>query len=256
MDASTAMALGSSIAGMFGKSGPSLSSLNKQAEVQYVWQRKLNQTAIQDKVRDAELAGIHPLYAISGQTNQGGISMPTGSENSTGRRFSEMGQNIERAVSATGDKRQRALMEKSLMLDIESKQINNDILKSQAVASRGALMRQAGQPPSMPSVEHAPTTIKGQNVENKSQQAGQPPSHQYLTLPNNRYLLTMSEAAKQLTEDDMMSEIPWHINHRFIPPKPPYNAPQGKIFTWNPLTQAWTLTKKRWYHFKSPFQRQ
>ncbi|AXH73761.1 MAG: DNA pilot protein [Microviridae sp.] len=141
----------SSIGGLFKKSGPSLKSLNKQAEVQYNWQRKLNQTALQDKVADANAAGIHPLYAISGQTNQGGISMPSGDAPDNDR-FERMGQNIERAVTAYSTKNDRALMQKSTMLDLERKGLENEVLRNQAAGSRLALQTQAGQPPANQSV--------------------------------------------------------------------------------------------------------
>ena len=141
----------SAVGSFFGKKGPSLKSLNKQAEVQYNWQRKLNQTALQDRVADANAAGIHPLYAIGGNVNAGGISMPVGDQ-SDGDRFSEMGQNIERAVTAFATSEERDLMKKSTMLDLERKQLENDVLRDQAVGSRMALQEQVGNAPPAPSV--------------------------------------------------------------------------------------------------------
>lgn len=149
---STLISTGADIlGGVFGNKGPSLKSLNKQAQVQYEWQRRLNQTALQDRVADAEKAGIHPLYAIGGNVNAGGISMPVGDQ-SDGNRFAEMGQNIERAVTAYATKDERALMQKSSMLDLERKQLENEVLRNQAAGSRMALQQQAGTSPPAPSV--------------------------------------------------------------------------------------------------------
>lgn len=148
----------SALGGLFGKKGPSLKSLNKQAEVQYNWQRKLNQTALQDRVADANAAGIHPLYAIGGNVNAGGISMPVGDQ-SDGDRFSEMGQNIERAITAYATKDERALMRESSMLDLERKQLENEVLRNQAAGSKMALLNQAGTPPPNQSVIYKPNEL-------------------------------------------------------------------------------------------------
>lgn len=144
------------IGGLFGGKGTSLKKVRSQLEMQTEYQRLLNQTAIQDRVSDANKAGIHPLYAIGGNVQPGGVSMPSMSEGtSLGDRLADMGQNIERAVGAREDRQQRELLTKSSLLDIERKQIENDILKGQAVSSKMALLNQAGQPPSSQSVYDA-----------------------------------------------------------------------------------------------------
>lgn len=147
------------LGGIFGKKGPSLKSLNKQAEVQYNWQRKLNQTALQDRVSDATKAGIHPLYAIGGNVNPGGISMPSGDGQSDYDRFSGMGQSIERAVTAYATREERDVMKKSTMLDLERKQLENEVIRNQAAGSRMALQEQAGQPPANQSVIYKPNEL-------------------------------------------------------------------------------------------------
>lgn len=152
MSAELIAAGASVLGGLFGKKSPSLKSLNKQAEVQYNWQRKLNQTALQDRVADATKAGIHPLYAIGGNVNAGGISMPSGDGQSDYDRFSGMGQSIERAVTAYATREERDLMKKSTILDLERKQLENEVLRNQAAGSRMALQEQAGNAPPAPSV--------------------------------------------------------------------------------------------------------
>lgn len=142
-----------SVGGLFGRKGSSNKAQEAAMERQVRWQRVLNQTALQDRVMDAEKAGIHPLFAIGASLNPGGVSMPGFTENtSLGDRLGEMGQNIERAVGAREDRRQRALLEKSTLLDIERKQIENETLRNGAIASRMALQNQAGQPPASQSV--------------------------------------------------------------------------------------------------------
>ncbi|WNK12680.1 MAG: DNA pilot protein [Microvirus sp.] len=137
MDPATMIAAGSAVAGLFGGGGM---SPRKQMAAQYDYQRRLNQSAIQDRVADAEKAGIHPLYALGASLNPGGVSMPDqGSGNRLGDRLSNMGQNISRAVMAKQSQEERGLAVQSAKLDLEGKSLQNQILRSQLINAQSQL---------------------------------------------------------------------------------------------------------------------
>lgn len=121
------------------------SSANKQMASQYEWQRRLNQTAIQDRVADANAAGIHPLYALGSSVQSGGISMPV--VDSASDRFHNMGQGIERALGAGSSLWDKAMQKESIKEDVRGKKLNNQVLENQVISSRLALANQAGNPP-------------------------------------------------------------------------------------------------------------
>lgn len=210
-------AIGGIAGGLFGGSkGPSLKSLNKQAEVQYIWQRRLNQTALQDRVADATAAGIHPLYAIGGNVNAGGISMPTGDQ-SDGNRFADMGQNIERAVTAHATKEERALMRKSSLLDLERKELENEVLRNQAAGSKIALLNQAGQPPANQRVSLNPSDQEMSRSDDPATIAAQNPATQEITTRDGSKMVAPSSAAKNATEDDLLLQMEWYYRNKIIP---------------------------------------
>lgn len=227
------------LGGLFGKKGPSLKSLNKEAEVQYNWQRKLNQTAIQDRVADATAAGIHPLYAIGGNVNAGGISMPVGDQ-SDGDRFSEMGQNIERAITAYATKDERALMRKSSMLDLERKQLENDVLRNQAAGSKLALLQQAGQPPANQRVSLNPSDQEMSRSYDPATIAAENPATQEIVTRDGSKMIAPSPSAKNATEDDLLLQLEWYYRNKIIP-----NMREMRMFDpWNYTREYYQQRKK------------
>lgn len=128
-DAAMAAIAGDALGIAFGNKGKL--SARKQMALQYDYQRQLNQTAIQDRVADAEKAGIHPLYALGASLNPGGVSMPDQSGPSLGDRLSGMGQNIGRAISAKQSVQERQISVASAKLDLEGKSLENELLRTQ-----------------------------------------------------------------------------------------------------------------------------
>lgn len=227
----------SGVSGLFGKKGTSNKQMWRQAEIQYEFQRRLNQTAIRDRVDDAKQAGIHPLFAIGGNVNPGGMSMPVPSESS---RFSDMGQNIERAIGAFDTYEQRKLLQESAALDIQRKKLENDVLRTQAIGSRMALQNQAGTPPPSPNVEHQPYTITGEG-DTAGYEEGNSPSYAYLRTGKNTYQLAQGNDAKQKNEDDFFGTTAWNFKHRIVPPPPPFQAPAGKKWVFHRIAQEYEL---------------
>lgn len=109
-------------------------------------QREFAQKGIQWKVQDAKAAGIHPLFALGASTNS--FSNVVGGEG-LGEGIEKAGQDIGRAVSATGDREARLLQLKKLQLDVDGQQTANDIAKTD-LASRVAKLTQPGNPPPVP----------------------------------------------------------------------------------------------------------
>ena len=198
--------------GLFSKSP----SLNDQANVQYQWQRKLNQTAIQDRVKDAQKAGIHPLFALGASVQQGGISMPS-EGSSMSERLSDMGQSIDRAATALDTRKQRAALEKSTMLDLEGKKLENDLLRTQIANSKISTIRQAGTPPPMQNVVVNPSEVEAARGKDPATVAGVPPSTQEFINRDGNISVMPSNQAKQAIEDDMLLQMEWYYRNKIIP---------------------------------------
>lgn len=118
-------------------------------------QREFAQMGIQWRVKDAEAAGLHPLYALSG--GGAAFSPSPAIVNSAARvesaprvprsSFSDMGQNLGRALTAALDPVQQA--ERALQLRLLEAQVDREsahaaYFRSQAVTS--------GSPPGVPSL--------------------------------------------------------------------------------------------------------
>lgn len=112
--------------------------------------------AIQWKVQDAQKAGIHPLFALGASTQ--GFNNVVG-DTSLGSAISDAGQNIGRAVSATGDQESKALLLKSAQLEVEGKGLDNDIKRAE-LAAKNRLVGQPGSPPAMPGVTLGGNTLQ------------------------------------------------------------------------------------------------
>lgn len=118
-------------------------------------QREFAQSGIQWRVADAKAAGLHPLYAIGGS---GASFSPNpvvvgGGSSGGGVDYSEMGQNVGRAVAATLDPDARAL--KDAQLDVLKAAAAKDYALAAAASSEAARGRQN---PAAPIPLAVPTT--------------------------------------------------------------------------------------------------
>lgn len=104
-------------------------------------QKEFAQNGIQWKVEDAKKAGIHPLYALGAPT----MSF---SPSSVGSDFAGVGQDLSRAIDATRSSKDRGQARLDA-LTLERAGLENDLLRSQIMGSKMALLRSNG--PSMPS---------------------------------------------------------------------------------------------------------
>lgn len=116
-------------------------SQQRANEINDLRQREFAQQGIQWRVKDAERAGIHPLYAL-------GANTPTYSPAQTGTGdggIAGAGQDLGRAVSSmygTKNAEDRAFMRAHRNLTLKGMELNNAL-----IASKIATVRQPGTPP-------------------------------------------------------------------------------------------------------------
>lgn len=135
-------------AGLFGGGGGSnywqqLGIMREQAQLQ----REFAQNGIQWRVRDAQAAGIHPLYALGGSGasySPSAVHVGDSGSPDLGRDLRDMGQGIGRAVAATASKEDRsdaAYQSQMRIMGLERASLENRLLETQIAASQSSLMR-------------------------------------------------------------------------------------------------------------------
>lgn len=114
----------------------------RNAQLDRDLQREFAQFGIRWRVRDAQKAGIHPLFALGGNTatytpTASYIPADTSMGDSIGGSLSRFGQNIGRAIDATRTARERQTARLSELqvlnaeADWETKSLQNDLLRSE-----------------------------------------------------------------------------------------------------------------------------
>lgn len=111
---------------------------NKQAEAnalrQEALQKEFAQSGIQWKVKDAEAAGVHPLFALGANTTS---YQPT-SVGGGAADFSflgDAGQNIGRAIDATRSTPASAMALQLGKIQLEGAQLDNDLKRTQLMSA-------------------------------------------------------------------------------------------------------------------------
>ncbi|MEM2002531.1 MAG: hypothetical protein QXT77_07810, partial [Candidatus Methanomethylicaceae archaeon] len=164
----------------------------------------------------------------------------------------------------------RAMARESMRLDLERKRLENETIATSLAASRLALVNQPGNPPPMPTVVAKPESsvsayLEGQgNASDGAQKVSDVPLERtysdaarpwnepgainevgYARTPTG-WAVVPSEDVKQRLEDDIFSEIPWHIRNRLMQTfqrdlNPPFEAPRGKYWVFHPWKQEYQL---------------
>lgn len=99
-------------------------------------QKEFAQSGIQWKVKDAEAAGVHPLFALGAQTTSYSPTSVGGS--AQGSDFSGLanaGQNIGRAIDATRSTPASALALQLGKIQLEGAQLDNDLKRTQLASA-------------------------------------------------------------------------------------------------------------------------
>lgn len=154
------MGLLSAIGGLVGL-GANLFGASKERKMQ----KEFAQKGIQWKVADATKAGLHPLAALGANT----MSYSPVQIGDMAQPLSEMGQNVDRSITATRNGSERANAQVAA-LQLERAGLENDLLRSQIASTNAQLRAQVG--PSMPTDGGVGAVIDGQGNSRNLQAMG------------------------------------------------------------------------------------
>lgn len=93
-------------------------SAEKQAQLNYERQKEFAQKGIQWRVADAKQAGLHPLYALGGNTSS---FTPVSSSSSMGSSISRAGEAVARGMSNQYERKLQELNLQNIQADIDHK---------------------------------------------------------------------------------------------------------------------------------------
>lgn len=239
--------------------------MNRQAQnKQLKFQKAAATKGIQWKVADAKAAGIHPLYALGGQTFN---PSPIPTSGGLGDGVAAAGQDIGRAVTAASDQTQRTntLTRRSAELGVQRQELENQLLASQI-----ARVNQPATPPAPQSLNSRylidgqgslPAGIVQTNAMLRSASAPENLATEpaaindigYARTPAGNYTPVMSNDVKQRLEEDFPGMVLWNIRNRLLPSvginqaPPPVPVPEGyDAWVYNPFTQSYTPHTKSW----------
>lgn len=161
-------------ASLFGanKNSKAVSSANAAnmafAREQLEYQKELHRNQIQWKVEDAKKAGLHPLAGLG--VSPSSFSPVSGNVIPNTQDYSylqQMGQDIDRSILQAKTKEEQKdalrLQNQSIALDLQGKDLNNQILQAELASRRIRLAQQMGPPtPSSGRLSEAHYAIPGQ----------------------------------------------------------------------------------------------
>lgn len=233
------------------------------------YQQKFARQGIRWRVRDAKLAGIHPLAALGAQTTAFSPSFVGGSPGDglieAGRMRAEaansFGQSIGRAAQSFGDIDDR---NNAYLAQMQSLQLKNAELSNAVLASQVANLNQPGNPPASPTnrwlvdgqgqttLSKTPAFVKDRPLQRVVSDPARPWSEPAAvtdtgyTRTNSGYAPVMSTDAKERLEEDTIGGLTWNLRNRVLQSlqfdlKPPYAAPRGKTWWYSPLRQQYEL---------------
>lgn len=220
---------------------------NEHSDKQERLQREFAQSGIQWRVEDAKKAGISPLAALGA----GGASYSPANF-TPDNTYSNMGQNINRALSATSTQAQREMTQ----LNLESARLDNEMKKTEL-----AKMKQTGPPmPStatnfMPGQGNSDGLMKVNPAERSASQPGRPaqeagwkPDVGYARTDTGLTPVIPKDLAESL-EDDFVGKTMWRIRNQFLPnfgeadkgapPRDQLPNPARQVWKWNYWKQEW-----------------
>ncbi len=189
-------------------------------------QRNFAKKGIRWRVKDAQAAGIHPLYAM-------GASLPTYSPSGinigakrSGGGLAAAGQDIGRAVAATATQPERDLQIARAAL--ENKYLEAQILKltrenqtgppfPSAMDAPGGIPGQGSFPGRHPGVQVLPRQITATAPDTPSRAAGTVPAISFMRNQDNSLSIVPSPGAKELIEDQIIPEAQWAYRNLVTP---------------------------------------
>lgn len=262
--------LGAGISGGLKLLGGAMSddAANKRADQNAALQREFAQNGVTWKVADAKRAGINPLAALGASTTSfsnvvGGTSL--------GDSVGEAGQDIGRAVAATGDDSKRLSL-----LDLEAKkeQIKGLQLDNQERGLRIAKMMAPHVGPAMPTatnpkfidgqgntpslgqgtVKIKPSEINPGSPDNLGTEPGVGPDVNFAATADGGFSPQPSADAMKRMSNDFVGMLMWNLRNRLgsslgshaIKP-PDYLLPKGKTWEYNTFNQSWYPVTPDWF---------
>lgn len=228
-------------------------SSEKTAAMNIAMQKEFAKNGVQWKVSDAKKAGIHPIYALGGQTH-------SFSPVSVGSNWSEalggMGQDIGRAVNATQNAPDRAAQKVAQGLLLEKAGLENELLRAQI----GSINARSATNPPMPVAQRYLIDGQGQTatgdvtgpatalVKDKPMERtpGQPGAmHQepgaitdvgHARVSGGGFVPVPSADVKERIEDDLLQQVTWFIRNNLLPAfgynESPPSAPLPDGYKW------------------------
>lgn len=224
-------------------------------------QQDFAKKGIRWRVKDAEAAGIHPLYSM-------GASLPTfqpsplniGADNSMGTALAQAGQDIGRAVSATATQPERDLALQRAGL--QNKLLEAQILKLTRESQTGPPLPSAttgsggipGQGNFPTGVDVFPREITASSPANLGRQAGAPAGISYVMGSDQKLRIYPSTDTKELMEDNPLLELKWAYQNMAkplwtrqdmrdnAPSTKEFPLPQGFHWQWNGYCQCYEKT--------------
>lgn len=246
-------------------------------------QKEFAQSGIQWKVRDAEKAGIHPIYALGGSTASYTPSAISLSTPDIGGGLASAGQDIGRAIGATATQKERdsAYTVATQKLSLERAGLENELLKSQIARARqtpnppmpaatpsgnGFLVEGQGQTANL--VPRAVANVPA--FQDKSENripSGHLPQAEGGAIPDIGFVRTGSGWApvpgkdvKERIEDNVFQEGMHFFRNNVLPTfgvnrSPPFPAPAGKRWVYHGIKQEYQLIDKGSRNWKwGPFE--
>lgn len=252
--------LGGLFGGLFGKSN---------AKRQEKLQREFAQNGIQWKVADAKAAGIHPLAALGAQTVS--YTPQAVGDFGIGSSIASAGQDIAAGIHNTRTAGQKVDAYTKTVQDLTLQRMG---LENQILASQNAKLQQPALQTSMPEadqrwlVDGQGSTAQPAAVPSSNPLVSDKPLERTVSDPlaphqepgavtdlgfgrsSSGYPVVPSADMKQRIEDDLFSELSWNLRNRVLPSlqtnyNPPFKAPEGKFWMYNPLKQEYQLYDKQ-----------
>lgn len=223
-------------------------------------QRNFAKKGIRWRVKDAQEAGIHPLYAM-------GASLPTYSPSGinigakrSGGGLAAAGQDIGRAVAATQTQPERDLA--IARASLENKYLEAQILKltresqvgppmANAMDLPGGIPGQGSMPGRHPGVQTLPRQISASAPGEPGRAAGAASDISYIRGMDGNLYIAPSPDAKELIEDQLVPEMMWNWRNvarplwnrenmrARAPSTDQFPLPPGQKWQWSTAKQAY-----------------
>lgn len=249
-------------------------SQERMAAQNIALQKEFAQSGIQWKVKDAEAAGINPLYALGASTTSfSPVSVGGGADMSMPNAVSRMGQDIGRAVDAGLNPSGKV---DAYTQQRQNLQLENGFLQNQLLSAQIAKLRQTPAAPGVPSdgtssdipgqgqflptkanaipvveetdkshIKTEPMERQASDPNNPNREAGMV-SDVGFTRTRSGYMPVRSKDAVDRLDDDMLGNFAWNMRNRLAPTfqmnrETPYPAPPHHYWKYHPLMQEYRL---------------